>query len=358
MKKALFAFYLMAVSVFTLPAQNPRNVLIYNLTDTDCGPCSCMDSMYANRVLPAWPRTIIVALHSTSFNSFFNKYQGDSAFHSFHAMYEPSGFIDGLGYDTPHFYIADSVASRYAQSPEAPVKIEIESKIWDPSSRRVNLTMKATNLTSEMQGSFWFNVIVTESNIKHMHRTYTGCSTRDVEGLPFRMNYFNNFVVRKMEYWSNGDSLIGPAWAAQQSVTRNCIVALDTAWIPENCDIVVTIYKKADSLYKSNIQQAIRQSVTGGVGISDTKPTANAIMLIYPNPSKGLTNIHVSVVNGGKCSLRIYNQAGKEVETILDQRVNSGFYNAELDTRNFPAGMYICVLTTASGQTRDTLVIR
>ena len=358
MKNVLFAVCLMTVCSLTLPAQNPRNVLIYNITDTDCGPCSCMDSIYSNRVLPEWPRTIVVAIHSTMYNSYFNKYQGDSVFRTFHAQYEPSGFIDGLGYDTPHFLIADSVAHRYAASPEAPVKIEIESKTWDPVTRKVNLALKATNLAAEMQGPFWFNVIITESHIKHSHRTYTGCSTPDQQGLPFKNNYFNNWVTRKMEYWSKGDSLIGPAWASQQAVTRTCNVAIDSAWIPENCNIVVLIYKKADSLYKSPIQQAIRQSLTGGVGIIETMPSSDKILLIHPNPSKGLTNIHFSVVTGGNCILRIYNPAGKVVETLIDHRVNPGLYNAELDTRSFPAGVYLCVLKTTAGKSIHKLIIQ
>jgi hypothetical protein len=357
MKKSFFTFCLLIVCTFMLQAQNPRNVLIYNLTDTDCGPCSCMDSMYARVVMPAWPRTIVVALHSTMFNSYFNKYQGDSVFKTFHAQYEPSGFIDGLGYDTQHFYIADSVAHRYAQSPEAPVKIEVESKSWDPVSRKVNLAFKATNLVADMQGPFWYNVIITESNIKHQHRTYTGCSTPDMQGLPFRENYFNNNVVRKMEYWSQGDSLIGPAWQSQQSVTRSCGVSIDTAWIAENCDIVVTIYKKADSLYKANIQQAMRQSLTGGVGISETKPSADAIMQVYPNPSKGITNVHFSVASAGKCTLEIYDRSGKVVETLINHPVKCGVYNAELDTRSFPAGVYLCILKTTAGQSVQKLVI-
>jgi hypothetical protein len=358
MKKLLIAFCLVALPALTLQSQNPRNVLIYNITDTDCGPCSCMDSTYANVILPAYPKTIVVAIHSVMPNSFFNKYQGDSIFRTFHAMYEPSGFIDGLGFDVPHFDIADSVAHRYARSPEAPVKIEIESKTWDPVSRNINLALKATNIAADMEGPFWYNVIVTESHIKHLHRTYTGCSTPDIHGLPMRENYFNNWVVRKMEYWSKGDSLIGPSWASQQSVMRNCTVSIDTAWVPENCNIVVTIYKKADSMFKANIQQAIRQSVTGGVGIGDEKPASSGIIQIYPNPSKGLTNIHFGVAVEGKCTLQIYDLSGRVVETIVDHRVNPGLYNAELDTSNFPEGIYLCVLKTVSGQSQQKLVIR
>ena len=356
MKNLLFTLCLMMSASWMLPAQNPRNVLIYNLTSTDCGPCSCMDSILRLKVMPGFPQTIILALHGMG--SVFGEYQGDSARMFFNASYEPSGFIDGLGYDVPHIHVNDTVASRYAHSPEAPVKIEIVSKSWDPASRKVNLTLQATNITANMPGSFWYNVIVTEGNIKQQHRTMTGCATPDVHGLPLRRDYFNSWVVRKMEYWSNGDSLVGPSWAAQQSVTRTCSVAIDTAWIPENCDLVVTVYKKADSLYKSNIQQAVRQSVTGGAGIVEQKPVADAILLIYPNPSKGLTNIHFSVSTESSCTLKIFDPAGKEIKTIINQRVNPGLYNAEIDTGSFPPGMYHCVLTTSAGQSRQALVIR
>jgi len=358
MKKLLITICLVLAAFAMVSAQNPRNVLIYNITDTDCGPCSCMDSLYRNVVLPAHPQTIVVAFHSVMMNSYFNKYQGDSVFKTFHAMYEPSGFIDGLGYDTPHFYIADSVTSRYAASPEAPVKIEVTSKTWNPGTRKVDLAFKATNLTADMAGSFWFNVVVTESNIKHLHRTYTGCSTPDMQGLPFRNNYFNNWVTRKMEYWSKGDSLIGPGWNSQQSVTRNCSIWLDTGWVPENCDLVVMIYKKADSLYKSPVQQAIRQSVTGGAGVPVVSPETEGIVKICPNPAKGLTNIHVAVAKPGDCTLQIFDMDGRMVENLIDHHVDIGIYNVEFNTDNYAPGSYVCVFKTPSGQTRKSLIIR
>ncbi len=43
MKKLLLFPGLLLMPVLAVIAQNPRNVLIYNITSTDCGPCSCMD---------------------------------------------------------------------------------------------------------------------------------------------------------------------------------------------------------------------------------------------------------------------------------------------------------------------------
>ncbi len=119
-KRALFIWVLLSISMLTF-TQNPRNVLIYNLTSTDCGPCSCMDSLYKHSVLPAFQNTIVVAFHGIG--SYFNKWQGDSVFNYFRQIYEPSGFIDGLGYDVYYHYLTDSVASRYANHSQTPVAI-------------------------------------------------------------------------------------------------------------------------------------------------------------------------------------------------------------------------------------------
>jgi len=353
-KKLLFTgtFFLATLLIF---AQNPRNVLVYNLTSTDCGPCSCMDSILIHKVLPQYPNTIIVALHGMG--SGFNTYQGDSARNFFHANYEPSGFIDGLGKDCPYIKIADSVDNRYQTAPDAPVKISVDHKDWDAATRQVDLTVTFTNIGDEMNGSYWFNVIVQEDHIKHTHRTMQGCSTPDVPNLPFCNNYFNNWVTRMMVFWSQGDSLIGPSWPGEQAVTRSCSFSIDTAWIPENCYIVVNVYRKSDSLYKSPVQQVIRQSVTGGSAISEASPMIEGIINIFPNPATYMANLYFSLSREAFCSLSIYDMRGIEIENILKGNITPGLYNIEIDTHTYPAGTYIAVLTTNMGKTRRKLII-
>ncbi|MBL7138797.1 MAG: Omp28-related outer membrane protein [Bacteroidales bacterium] len=355
MNKMLLPLLCLLFSAASMPAQNPRNVLIYNLTSTDCGPCSCMDSIFHHALLPLYPNTVIVALHGIG--SGFNQYQGDSARNYFRAMYEPSGFIDGLGRDCPYLKITDSTGMRYANSPEAPVQIAIDSKSWNEQTRQVDLSVTFTNLGAELPGAYWFNVIVTEDHIKHVHRTMIGCSTPDVPNLPFRNEYFNDWVTRKMVFWSQGDSLIGPSWPGQQAVTRSCSFSLDTAWIPKNCYVVVNVYNKADSLYKSPIQQVIRQSVTGGVGIPEEKPVEDGIIRIFPNPASDLINVHFSLASERFCSLSIYDMTGKEIENILQGNVSPGLYNIEINTQGFPGGTYLVVLSTTEGKSWEKIVI-
>lgn len=356
MKKIITTICLIAVSAISLNAQNPRNVVLYNITSTECGPCSCMDSIINARVTPEFPNTITLALHGPG--SYFCQYRGDSAVTFFNALYEPSGFIDGLGFDVPFASVRDSLASRYSQNPEAPVKLEFLSKTWDPETRMANMQIRAANIGADISGTYWYNVIVTEGNIKHIHHTNTGCATPDVQGLPYRENYFNYNIVRKMEFWRKGDSLIGPSWPANASVTRSVMVSLDSAWVPENCQIVVIVYKYNDSLYKAPIQQAIRQSVTGGLGLGESKTAPDGIVKVYPNPVHGFINIHFAVAQGGDCSLQIFDQFGRLTETVTDHQVNQGIYNAEINTGGYSPGQYFCVFKTPSGKTTQYFVVR
>lgn len=360
MKTILFSVLLFLVLGFTGIAQNPRNVVLYNITDTDCGPCSCMDSIIRHSVMPAYPHAIVIALHSPMDNSYFKNYQGKEIFFSFHANYEPSGFIDGLGFDVYYDAVADSLGSRFAESPEAPVEITLNTKSWDPVTRKVNLDYTLKNISTDLEGACWYNIFVTENNIKHQHRTMTGCSTPDVPILPFREEYFNDHVIRKLEFFAHGDSLISPLWPSQQSIQKQFEIQIDTGWVPENTNIALVVYKKNDSLYKSPVLQALNQSVTRPVGLEEQPPSPekSKIISVFPNPGERWINVHVSVAEAGRYSCDILDMNGHRVATLLDQLCSQGIYNLECNISELPCGVYQCVYHTPYGKAVETLVIR
>ncbi len=357
MKKIFLMLLLQLFLVSFLMSQNPRNVLIYNLTSTDCGPCSCMDSILGRIAQPLFPRTVVVALHGIG--SKFGVYHGSDIYNSFNAKYDPSGFMDGLGYDISYENIKDSLAKRYLRSPEAPVKIQIVSKTWNASTRTVDFTVNFTNLGSEMSGLYKVNVFVTENNIKWTHRIMDGCATPDdPSGLPLRNNYINMWVTRDVVFSVAGDSLTGPSWPGQQVLTKTCSFHVDTAWIAENCNFVVMAYLNADSIYKAHVQQVVLQSVTHSLGIAETTPARDGILNVFPNPSQGQSNIHISLSTEGSCRLSIFDINGREVENLLDGRMKPGLYNVEINTREYLPGTYIAILTSSSGKTQARFVVK
>ncbi len=352
MKKNLLVILFIGYSLAIAFGQNPRNVLVYNLTDTDCGPCSCMDSIIHHKLQPTYPRTIVVALHSPMFNSFFREYQGKEIFYYFNEKFEPSGFIDGQGRDVNYARLTDSVGHRYSVSPEAPVQITVESKTWDPVSRNVTLKMNATNLGPEINRPCSFNIFVTEDNLIANHRIFNGCATPNVPNLPFKYDFVNDHVTRKVEYYHQGEPLVGPTWPNGQTVTRLCTVQLDSSWVESNCNLVVTIYEHDDSLYKAPVLQAIRE------GIDQRPARQNAILNLYPNPASGWVNVHLSVAGTGHYFINLTDIKGNTLVNIPGKNLSEGIYNVELNTSSYPPGVYLVTFGTPEGEVSRQLVIR
>lgn len=358
MKRFFLMSLLILAAGWMAVAQNPRNVLLYNLTDTDCGPCSCMDSIIRGSVDPSYPQTVVVALHSPMMNSHFKDYQGNEVFFYFRSEYEPSGFLDGLGHDIHYQQLTAAVGQRYADSPQAPVKINVDSKTWDPVSRNVTLTLSFTNLEQEIQVPCWFNIFVTENNLIAAHRVWTGCATPSVPTPPLNFNFINDHVIRKLEYFHTGDSLIGPVWPNQHSFSRTFTVHIDTGWVESNCNLVFAVYEKNDSLYKAAVKQAISENVTGGVGIGEKRSGSTGIDLVYPNPASDWINIHLFLEQPGVCRLSLHDLAGKTVTTLFDQRLEAGRFNAEYQAGDIPPGVYLLKLNTPAGQSVRQVIIR
>lgn len=353
MKKLITLMLIMMVTIFS-QAQNPRNVVIYDLTSTDCGSCSCMDSMLTNFILPQYPRTIVIALHGPG--SHYRTYHGSGIYDYFRSEHEPSGFMDGNGYDISYDKLKDSVSSRYSTHSQAGVSIQISSKTWDAVARKVNFTMTLTNLGNSLPGSYYFNVFVTENNLKEQHRIFEGCSTPDdPSGLPFRRNYINHWVIRDVVYDVAGDSLIGPNWPSGQALVKSCSFIIDTSWIPENCNFNIVAYRN-DSLYKANVQQALIQSVTHPLEINETSPAQDAILKIFPNPAPGQAAVHISISKEGFYHLVIEDINGREVDNLLSGSMKPGLYNVEMDAGLYHAGLYFVVLSGPAGSVKAKFI--
>lgn len=289
----------------------------------------------------------------------FNTYMGDSIVSTFPDV-EFSAFPDGLGHAVHILELLDTIERRYIEMPETPIIIEIDSKTWNPVNRMVNLTLTIKNDSYgyDLSGTYWYNVMITEDNIIEPHNTWPHCSTPNTQYGPDRDTlYVNDWVTRKLIYWSQGRYLAGPTWPYQQEFTISDTFSIHPAWIPENCNIVVNVYNKADSLYKSLVMQAIKEPLIGGSGLSDGNLKENEIIRIYPNPATNVTNIQFALLKEGICSLDIYDLKGQNIKNLLHGNRNPGLYNIELQTNEIPSGTYLLVLETSKGTTSEKLII-
>jgi hypothetical protein len=71
-------------------------------------------------------------------------------------------------------------------------------------------------------------------------------------------------------------------------------------------------------------------------------------LVAYPNPFNPTTRISFSLENTGYVSLKIFDILGKEVKTLIQDRLDKGIYEYEFNGSSLPSGIYICNLTAGN----------
>jgi hypothetical protein len=330
--KTLRLFLLLSILLLTQTgfSQNPRNILIDDLTSTMCGHCPCMDTVLQQVILKQHPNTVIMAIHG-SMSAYKNN--------DFFPLIDSLGFdsdgaacVNRMGLPSVVEVIADTVNARYARMPESPVKMEIISKIYDPVSRFVTIVVKSTAMQPGMNGIYRINAAILESNLIGFQEHFPECPGGD--------NYNHRFVLRAMNFIPVGDILINGNWAQQTSVTRTFSMDVDEDWVESNCDVILYIDKMQGPLNISPIQQSIKQGVTRPMGVEPIINSSTAIVGIFPNPVHGSTNIHLRIAETGSAKVVLIDINGKIVKILTEQKLSAGLYNLELDASGIPAGNY------------------
>jgi hypothetical protein len=97
-----------------------------------------------------------------------------------------------------------------------------------------------------------------------------------------------------------------------------------------------------------------RRVITGGpLGItqlSNIIPKSFSLSQNYPNPFNPSTKIKFQITKLGNAKLVIYDALGREVSTLVNEQLQPGIYESELDGSNFPSGVYFYQLTVNSEQ--------
>ena len=66
----------------------------------------------------------------------------------------------------------------------------------------------------------------------------------------------------------------------------------------------------------------------------------------YPNPFNPVTNIRFDLPKNGIVTLKVFDILGKEVATLVNEKLSSGYYEVSWDGSRFPSGVYFYKLQT------------
>ena len=79
----------------------------------------------------------------------------------------------------------------------------------------------------------------------------------------------------------------------------------------------------------------------------------------YPNPFNQTTNIKYQITNNSFISLKVFDVAGREVITLVNENLEAGNYEIRFDTGELSSGIYFYTLTAGDyKKTRKMILLR
>jgi len=109
----------------------------------------------------------------------------------------------------------------------------------------------------------------------------------------------------------------------------------------------------------------ILHTTTGGQtlvtvnNISTETPSKYSLSQNYPNPFNPTTNIKFSIVNSGEVKLVVYDIQGREVQTLVNESLKPGTYEAAFDASSLNSGVYFYkLITNTFSETKKMLLIK
>ena len=118
--------------------------------------------------------------------------------------------------------------------------------------------------------------------------------------------------------------------------------------------ISFTIVKAPAKLF----QVAFYQSPCNNQSVDEGSPIPKYFLLLtnYPNPFNPSTIIRYKVPGKSHVVLSIYNLAGQQIATLVDEQKQAGSYDINYDAAHLSSGMYVCHLI-AGGNTISSKMI-
>jgi hypothetical protein len=135
-----------------------------------------MDSVINRVIMNRHPNTIVLGIQGPS--SMFHLPGLDSLIWALEFQ-STGALVNRQNLEIPVDMIVDSIDARYASSDQAPVRITVVSKSYQPATRMIDITVEATSLVTTLQGIFRINLAVVENNLMGPQQHDPGCPGGD-----------------------------------------------------------------------------------------------------------------------------------------------------------------------------------
>jgi hypothetical protein len=252
---------------------------------------------------------------------------------------------------------------------------------WEADTRLTNNTYSSEYPSIAVSGSV-VNVVWEDNRdgnyeIYYKHSTDNGISwgadTRLTNNTAYPSEYpsiavSGSIVHIVWEDYSDGNWEIyykrssdgGINWGSDTRLTDN-IAYSNFPRIAVSGPIVHVVWQ--DERYSSsNTEICYKRNLTGNIGIKNISteiPSAFSLEQNYPNPFNPVTKIKFDIPKSAYTEIKIYDNLGRDVYTLVSQGLTAGKYEVEWNASNYPSGVYYYKITAGDySETKKMVLVK
>ncbi len=98
----------------------------------------------------------------------------------------------------------------------------------------------------------------------------------------------------------------------------------------------------------SNKSVVAKNTIANIIKVEKSGLMSDLAILAYPNPVTSTSNITFVVKESGNVTIKVFNEMGNEIATLVNADYNVGNYSTSLDATTLPAGAYLLKLTNGT----------
>jgi len=126
------------------------------------------------------------------------------------------------------------------------------------------------------------------------------------------------------------------------------------SWIQKNDGFsdnkLESVYANDNYLFSGSASNGIYRrlisDISGIQNITKEIPSSYSLSQNYPNPFNPITNVKFSILNAGDVKIVVYDVSGREVQTLVNERLQPGTYETTFDGSQLTSGVYFCRMKT------------
>jgi hypothetical protein len=251
-----------------------------------------------------------------------------------------------------------------------------------------------TRLTNNSSDSKWPSITVSGSIVHvawtdnrsgtygiYYKRSTNGGTSWSSDVSLTRKNYFNiypcltvngtnvHLVYQNLNNHGNGYDIMyntsinnGSSWGTEVQLTNNASASTYASIVFSGSALHVIFMDDRNGNNEIYYKEKLNAPIGGPLEITNKNseiPTVYALFQNYPNPFNPSTKIRFALPVSSIAKLVIFDELGRELETLVNEQLNSGTYEAVWSSTKFSSGIYFYKLTAGEySQTNKMILLK